>query len=218
MLGCTYKWYRVVSICDNKGVKVFCPPHVHSPQRIVLSQRQLPPVEARSRIRRWNPGDILDSGTQDQVLVQLMRCNIIFQILPRDMMRWEWPICESCIRKAHRYIRHICSVSYFSLWIFVPLVYDCTYVKELYTGVLEYRSCSTGAVTLGSWSGICTGGSICGGSFPGFMGSSGPGDASNILFDVSSGALVRFDVDDLDETHHVPPAVSRRSKIRIWSK
>lgn len=146
--------------------------------------------------------------------------NIVLQILPRDMMRWKWSICESCIGEAHRYIGHICSVSHISLWVWVvgALLYFGTYVKELYTGVLEYRSCSTGAVTLGSWSGIWTGGSICGGSFPGLMGSSGPGDASNILFDVSSSALARLDGDEVDETYHVPPAVSRRSKTRIWSK
>lgn len=113
-----------------------------------------------------------------------MGCNIILQVLPRDMMRWKRSICESCIREAHRYVWYICSVANVSFWVLgVPCL--GTYVKELYTGVLEYRSCSTGAVTLGSWSGILTGGSICGGSFPGFMGSSGPGDASNILFDVS---------------------------------
>lgn len=93
----TYKRYRIMTIRYDHGIEDLSPPDIYPAQDIVLSKRQTPPITVYLRMGRLDPGKVFNSSVEYQVLVELMQCNIILQILARDIVRREWPICKPLI-------------------------------------------------------------------------------------------------------------------------
>lgn len=170
---------------NDHGIKLLCPPDIDSPEHIVLSEGQLPSLGACPGRRRY-AGEVFHCGAEDQVLVELVHGDIALQILPWNMMRGKRAVREPLVRETHGDVGNVRPEFILVSLAMRPcsgreLAEPETHVKELYTGVCEKRSCSQGAVTLGSSLGIARGGSISGGILPGRTGSSGPGLGSNIL-------------------------------------
>lgn len=79
----------------DDGIKDFGPPYIHAPKKVVFAKGQFPFLGPRLGCR--DLGNILHRCTEHQVLIELVQRDVIFEILPRYVMRRERTVRESLV-------------------------------------------------------------------------------------------------------------------------